>query len=133
VLTRPVVLYDGNCAFCRRWIERLRRWDRNDSLDTLPAAERHELAGLPPIDDASLDRAMHLVTPDGRVHAGGRAVAEVARYLPMGRLVHRILHLPGISGLLDAGYRAVAARRHRPSCGSPDCRFPARPPAPPAA
>lgn len=127
MLTRPVVLYDGDCTFCRRWIERLRRWDRAGRIDTLPSSERHELAGIPPIDDASLDRAMHLVGPDGSVYAGGRAVAEVARYLPMGHLVYGVLRLPGISGLLDAGYRAVAARRHRAGCGSFRCRYAAPP------
>jgi predicted DCC family thiol-disulfide oxidoreductase YuxK len=127
VLTRPVVLYDGECAFCRRWIDRLRRWDRAGRIDALPSAERHELTAMPPIDDTALDRAMHLVTPGGRVYAGGRAVAEVARYLPMGAVLHPLLRLPGISHLLDAGYRFVAARRHRPGCGAGGCRYAARP------
>ena len=130
MLTRPVVLYDGDCAFCRRWIDRLRRWDRGNHIDTRAAADRHELDTLPPIDDAALDRAMHVVTPDGRVHAGGRAVAEIARYLPMGPIVHPLLRLPGISHLLDAGYRLVAARRHRVACGSEGCHYPSPRPAP---
>ena len=123
MLTRPVVLYDGDCAFCRRWVDRLRRWDRGNRVDAWPASDRHEHGALPPIDDAALDRAMHVVTPDGRVHAGGRAVAEVARYLPMGAIVHPLLRLPGISHLLELGYRFVAARRHRVGCGSRGCRY----------
>ena len=82
---------------------------------------------MPPIDDAALDRAMHLVTPGGRVYAGGRAVAEMARYLPMGAVLHPMLRLPGIAHLLDAGYRFVAARRHRLGCGARGCRYSARP------
>ena len=124
-MTRAVVLYDGDCAFCRRWIDRLHRWDRHNRIDTIPASDRHELGALPPLDDAALDRAMHLVTPDGRVHAGGRAVAEVARYLPMGSVLHPLFRLPGISHLLDAAYRFVAARRHRLGCDSRGCHYPA--------
>ena len=29
------LIYDGDCGFCRRWVERVRRWDRRDALKKL--------------------------------------------------------------------------------------------------
>ncbi len=68
MLSRPVLLYDGDCGFCRRWVSRLQRWDRQKAIEYVAAADRGAVVGLPPLSDAALDRAMHLVTRDGRVY-----------------------------------------------------------------
>ena len=123
MLSRPVLLYDGGCGFCRAWVDRLRRWDRRGALDYVPSEARHGLPGLPNLSDDALDRAMHLVTPDGRVYAGGRAVGPLLRLLPGGAWLAPLLRIPGVQPLVDAGYRWVAARRHRLGCGSSECRW----------
>lgn len=112
MLTRPVLLYDGACEYCRRWAARVRRWDGAGRIVTLPMARRAEVADLPPISEASLARAMQLVTPDGAAHAGGRAIREMLRYLPGGGLLRALLGLPGLQPLLDRLYDEVALRRH---------------------
>lgn len=117
MLTRPILLFDGTCGFCRTWVARLRRWDREGKIDVLPGAERAKIAGLPPIDDASLDRAMQLVTPDGRVYPGARALPVLLAYLPWGRALAPLFRLPGVQPAADRVYRWIAARRHRFGCG----------------
>lgn len=119
----PVLLYDGDCAFCRAWVARLRRWDRAGRVRCVPARERGALPELPPIADAELDRAVHLVTPDGRVHVGSRALPELLRHLPGGRWIRPLLLLPGVPALADRAYAGVARRRHRLGCGSGRCRW----------
>jgi predicted DCC family thiol-disulfide oxidoreductase YuxK len=121
MLMRPVLLYDGQCAFCLRWVRRLQRWDRDGALDFVAAAERGRVAGLPDISAAALDQSMHLVTPDGAVYAGGRAVPVLLRYLPGGRWLRPWFRLPGVAWATDRGYRWVAARRHRFGCGAESC------------
>ena len=113
MLTRPVLLYDGNCGFCLRWINRLRRWDRAGRIDYVPYQQRAVIADLPSIGDDALDRAAHLVAPDGSVSAGARAIPALLGYLPGGGLLKPFFWIPGIPWVADRVYAWVAANRHR--------------------
>jgi predicted DCC family thiol-disulfide oxidoreductase YuxK len=121
VLSRPVLLYDGNCGFCLRWVRRLQRWDRGGAIEYVAAADRGAVAGLPSLSDAALARAMHLVTRDGRVYPGARAIAPLLSILPGGRLLAPLMKVPGVQPLADRVYAWVAARRHRFGCGPTTC------------
>jgi lipase maturation factor 1 len=123
LLSRPVLLFDGQCGFCRTWVARLHRWDRRRAIQTLPGGERGTLPGLPPIADASLDRAMQFVTPDGRVFAGARALPALLPYLPGGRLLAFFFRIPGAQAIADRLYAWISARRHRFGCGD-SCGLP---------
>jgi predicted DCC family thiol-disulfide oxidoreductase YuxK len=124
VLTRPVVLYDGDCAFCLRMVALLARLDRAGRFEAVPAARRGEVAGLPALGDAALAGAMHLVLPDGRWFAAGDAVREIVRRLPLGAPLAALLGLPGVRTLVDRGYALVAANRHRLGCAGAACAAP---------
>jgi acetyl esterase len=113
MLTRPVLLYDGTCGFCLRWINRLRRWDRAGRIDYVPYQQRAAIADLPPIGDDALDHAAHLVAPDGSVTTGARAVPTLLGYLPGGGLLKPFFWIPGVPWVADRVYAWVAANRHR--------------------
>jgi predicted DCC family thiol-disulfide oxidoreductase YuxK len=111
----PVLIYDAQCPFCRRWVARLKRWDRNDRIRLLPlqdpaapavAGRRREV----------LQQAAHLVREDGEVFSGARAAREALAYLPTGWLLRALARLPGVMALADRGYRWVA-RTWGPSHG----------------
>ena len=107
--SRPVVVYDGQCGFCRRWIERLRRWDRAGRLEYLPLQD----AAAPVVTGLrrdALERATHVVLPSGDVKAGAAAVRALCRFLPGGFLPYRILGLPGVLPLAERAYRWIAWR-----------------------
>ena len=123
VLNQPVLLYDGDCGFCRQWVERLQGWDRDGAIRCVPARERASVAGLPPIDDDALDRAMHLVTTDGTVYPGARAVPVVLQYLSHWRWLRILFLIPGAPWVADRVYSNIAKRRHRFGCGSARCRI----------
>ena len=123
MLARPILLYDGHCAFCRRWVERFKRWDRKRKIDFVPSQQRDRISGLPPISDSALDRAMHLVLPEGTVLSGGRALRAILRYLPGGPLLGAAFLIPGVPALTNRGYDWVAARRHRFGCGDTACGY----------
>ena len=68
---RPVMLYDGKCAFCRRWVG---RWQSmtGEAVRYEPFQEAGgKFAG---IDTDDLGRAVHLVEKDGNVSRGAEAV-----------------------------------------------------------
>lgn len=117
MLTRPVLLFDGRCAFCLRWVARLRAWDRAGRIETLDGALRHTRPELPQISDEAMDRAMQLVLPSGRVIGGGGALRAALPFLPGGAPLGILLSLPGVRMGVDAAYAWVAARRHRLGCG----------------
>ncbi|MGH7753201.1 MAG: thiol-disulfide oxidoreductase DCC family protein [Gemmatimonadales bacterium] len=118
--SRPVLIYDGECAFCRRWVERIRRWDRRHAIDAVPFQDAARVArfGIPKAD---LHAAMHLVLPDGRAFAGGAAAPEILKLLPGKRWLAWGFGVPGVLWVATRLYRWIAKRRHRLSCGSHVC------------
>ena len=79
---RPVVLYDGDCAFCRVCARLLRRLDRGSRLDLLdfnrPEADPL-LAALPASERRT---ALHLANTDGSVHSAGPALRQALASRP---------------------------------------------------
>lgn len=118
------VVYDGDCAFCRRCVRWLARWDRAARLAFVPFQDERALATLPPIPPAALTEAMHLVAPDGSVRAGAAAAPSILRLLPGGHPLALLFRVPGVPFLAARVYRAVARRRHqlafgeRTACGA---------------
>jgi predicted DCC family thiol-disulfide oxidoreductase YuxK len=106
---RPVLLFDGECAFCRRWVDRWRE-TAGDGLDLEPvqtAADR--FPEIPPVEFA---RAVQLIDTDGRVFSAAEAIIR-ARAMATHHTWLRTAYerLPGFAPAAEAVYRFVA--RHR--------------------
>lgn len=107
-----VLLYDGECAFCRAGSLRLVR------LAPPGAVRRVDMHQPGVLDRCGVDaeacgRAMHLVAPDGRVYAGAEAVAATLSIRSGMRLVLWVYRLPGVRQACDAAYGWVARNRYR--------------------
>lgn len=111
-----MLLWDGTCGFCHRWVARVERWDRAGRIETLVAGKREKYPELLRITDDALNHALHLAMPDGRVLAGGRAVPEIFRRLPAWRWLAWVFRVPGVLWVTDRVYAWVAARRHKLGC-----------------
>lgn len=106
---RPVLIYDDSCGFCRRWVRRLKRWDRRDAVQLLPLQDPRapELAGR---SREALQRAAHLVRPDGRVFAGAAAARELCAFLPLGWFPALVLRVPGVLPIAERMYNWIARK-----------------------
>ena len=104
---RPVLIYDDGCAFCRRWVQRLKRWDRADVIALLPLADPRAPV-LARRDTAALRRAAHLVRPDGTVFAGAAAARELLGFLPLGWIPRAVLRVPGALAIAESAYAWIA-------------------------
>ena len=104
-----VLIYNADCAFCRRWVDRLKRWDRGDAVALLPLTDPRATA-LSGRDLATLHTAAHVVRSDGAVFSGGAAVRELLGLLPGGFIPRGILHLPGALAVAERVYVWVARR-----------------------
>jgi hydrogenase expression/formation protein HypE len=118
------LLYDGDCAFCRAWVDWIRRHDRGGAIRPVPFQDVDPAAyGL---TRAALEEAMHLVAPDGRTWRGAAAAREIVARLPRWRWAAWALRVPGALWVAERVYRWIARRRHRFACGSAVCRRGAR-------
>ncbi|MGW1818690.1 thiol-disulfide oxidoreductase DCC family protein [Streptomyces sp. NPDC002125] len=130
--TRPVLVFDGDCAFCTSSVtfaeRRLRPrceitpWQFAD-LDSLGTTrERAEYEVL-------------WITPNGTVHGGAQAVAKLLLSAGKGwSVLGALLTLPPLRWIAHGVYRLVANNRERLPGGTPACGLPAdRRPQPPAA
>jgi predicted DCC family thiol-disulfide oxidoreductase YuxK len=104
-----IVLYDGDCGFCRRSVDWALRRDRDGRLTATPiqspAGERL-LADLTPEQRL---RAVHVIDDEGRRSSGGAAVREVLNVLPSSRALARVVSVS--PRLTELGYRVVAGNR----------------------
>jgi predicted DCC family thiol-disulfide oxidoreductase YuxK len=117
-VARPVLLYDGDCAFCSscaRVLERLR-----------PAARvvPWQLADLGAlgVSEQQASDAVQFIEHDGTIRSGHEAIAAILRVCgPVPRAAGRLLLLPGVSRTAATAYRLVAEHRHRLPGGTPAC------------
>ncbi|MFF4648760.1 thiol-disulfide oxidoreductase DCC family protein [Streptomyces sp. NPDC001380] len=134
--TRPVLVYDGDCAFCSRCVGLAAR------LPADPAARGWDAVPFRTADLAGLDarcgglglvtarragREVLWVTPGGQVYGGAQAVARLLMraggvWIVPGALVT----LPPVRWAAAGVYRLVARHRHRMPGGTAACALPPR-------
>jgi predicted DCC family thiol-disulfide oxidoreductase YuxK len=108
---RPLLIFDGDCGFCRRWVA---RWQRatGEAVDYLPFQDESVAKKYPEISQAAFAKSVHLLLPDGAVHAGADAVF---RSLAAGGAERWLLwcyrKIPPFAALTEWIYEKVAAHR----------------------
>ncbi|HEU0019510.1 MAG TPA: DUF393 domain-containing protein [Thermoleophilaceae bacterium] len=117
-LNRPVLVYDGDCAFCTSCVDLLQRL-RPDA--DIVAWQLTDLAKLGLTEQQAAD-ALQWVDTDGAVRSGHEAVAAVLIAAgSIWKLLGRATLLPGVSWIAAHVYRLVADNRHRLPGGTPAC------------
>lgn len=120
-MTRPVLLYDGDCAFCTssaRWVERRVR----PSAAVVPwqFADLEQLG----VSAEQASAAVQWIGSDGVVLSGHEAIAATFGSAgALWRSLGRFLLLPGVSWAAAKVYALVAANRHRLPGGTPACKL----------
>src|SRR6478672_810226 len=75
----PLLVYDGDCAFCRIWIEFWRRLTGGQ----IAFAPYQEVADrFPQIPRENFQRAVQLILPDGEVLSAAHAVSRSLECVP---------------------------------------------------
>ncbi len=106
---RHLVLWDGECGFCRRCANWIRERDREGLFETLPYQELPAPPMTPELE-AACAKAVHVLTRDGARLRGGRAVLFVTEQLGW-RWTSRLLRLPPLVWLVELVYQLVARSR----------------------
>ena len=106
---RTTVLYDRDCGFCCWSLAGLLSLDRRRRLRPVPLQAPEAERLLPGLDFERRLASAHVVTPEGRVHSGGDAVAPLLRLLPGGAPLAPVAsRVPGLPRVV---YDFVAGRR----------------------
>jgi lipase maturation factor 1 len=111
--SRPILVFDGDCAFCRNWIG---YWQAltGDRVEYLPFQSNAKRFPEVPVEEFQL--AVQLFA-SGERYSGAEAVFQLLRYstgsgsfkaLPLW-LYH---HLPGFAAVTEGGYRSIATHRN---------------------
>src|SRR2546421_11152364 len=106
---KSLVIFDGDCHFCRRWIERWRELT-GGAVDYAPFQEA--AARFPEIPREDFERALHFIDNEGTVYRGAEAVFRSLGIVRGGRaLVWCYEHIPGFAPITEAAYRMIASNR----------------------
>lgn len=109
---RHVVLYDGQCRFCRVNADRLARWGKSGVLHLEDFQKPGALDLYPGLSHNLCMRYLILITPDGRLHAGFEGIVEaLATRGSWSRIVY-LYYFPVVRQLCDLAYWLVARVRY---------------------
>jgi predicted DCC family thiol-disulfide oxidoreductase YuxK len=115
---RPVLLFDGDCAFCTSSVRLLRRIGPDAEIVAWQLADLAELG----VTEQQASDALRWVEVDGTVRSGHEAIAAALGTAGrIWRIACRILLLPGVSSIAARVYRLVADNRQRLPGGTPAC------------
>jgi len=108
-MRRPLLIYDGDCAFCRRWVARLKRRTGRRVIFR-PFQQRGLLAQLG-VRRREARHAAQLLEPDGERLTGAAAILRTVEHGPGRHPLARTLGLPGLRLVSEASYRVIADHR----------------------
>jgi len=117
---RPILLYDGDCAFCTTCARLVEKRIRPEA--DIVAWQFADLTALGVSAEQATD-AVQWVAVEGTVSSGHEAIAAMLGTSgPIFRLARRFLLLPAVSWIAGKVYALVATNRHRLPGGTPACK-----------
>src|SRR5438876_168709 len=107
--TKPLLIWDGECHFCKLWIE---RW-REITAGKVDYATYQKVADrFPEIPRDEFRRAMAFIEPDGEAFLAAEAVYRSLGYRSSRKwLAWSYDHVPGFAAISETTYKFIA--RHR--------------------
>jgi lipase maturation factor 1 len=105
---KPILIYDGDCGFCRRWILRWNSLTR-DAVDYAPYQEVQK--EFPEITLKQFQSSVQLVEPNGEITSGAESVYRSLAYAQKKWPYWMYRNVPGCRPLSDRFYQVVARNR----------------------
>ena len=103
------MIWDGECHFCKRWIQ---RWREVTAGKVDYATYQQAAARFPEIPIEQFKRAVAFIEPDGEAFFAAEAVYCSLRYRSSRKwLTWSYDHVPGFAGISETAYKFIA--RHR--------------------
>lgn len=119
----PILIYDGDCAFCSSTVRVLEKRIRRH-----PPCEPWQWLDLDDygVSREQCERAVQFIDDRGRVHSAERGIAHVLIHGGKGwAILGRAMLVPGFVHVAGAVYRWISKNRHRMPGGTTQCSLPA--------
>jgi len=121
---RLTVLYDGDCAMCRREIAHYRRLDKQRRVNWADIACSADLLDQHGITVAAAYLRLHVIDAGGQLHTGVAAFVRIWAELPGYRWLARLVKFLHLERLLELGYTPLTRWRLRNRCLPGGCELP---------
>ena len=109
--SKPVLVFDGDCNFCRRWISRWRE-ATGERIEYVPFQHPSVAERFPELPREQCEQAVQLIDADGAVHSSAEAVFRALAFAPQFRWpLWLYQHVPGVAPGAEFLYRFVAKHR----------------------
>lgn len=105
------VCYDGECAFCLRWLRRVEPPLLHHGFGFVPLQTPWVKARLN-VPEADLLTEMRLLLPNQRILGGADAAVVLAKFVWWLWPLWLVSRIPGVMPLLRNGYHFIAKNRH---------------------
>jgi lipase maturation factor 1 len=106
---KPLMIWDGECHFCKRWIE---RWRQITGGKVDYATYQEAAHQFPEIPVEQFKRAVALIEPGGETFFAAEAVYRSLGYRPSRKwLAWFYNHIPGFAAISEIAYKFVASHR----------------------
>jgi predicted DCC family thiol-disulfide oxidoreductase YuxK len=119
IRARGVVLYDGQCGFCSRWVQYWARTLKRRGFETASLDEPWVAQKLN-VPHEELVTDIRLLTSNGQLISGADVYLYVMRQIWWAWPFYAIFSLPGFNSLIHVGYRWFAWNRY---CISSSCQL----------
>ncbi len=106
---KPLMIWDGDCHFCKRWIE---RWREITAGNVDYATYQEAAARFPEIPVEQFKRAVAFIEPDGEAFFAAEAVYRSLRYRSSRKwLAWSYDRVPGFAAISETAYKFIAHNR----------------------
>ncbi|MEC9092460.1 MAG: DUF393 domain-containing protein [Planctomycetota bacterium] len=129
-----IVIYDGNCRFCRAQVERLHAWDPGNRLTFLSLHDERASLLTENLSRTQLMEQMYVIQrKTGTARGGAKALRYLSRRLPRLWLAAPLLHIPLTLPVWHRLYQYIANRRYQingpvsDGCNDDGCNLPTDP------
>ena len=112
-LTRPVVVYDGECPFCLKHVGKMKCRDPGGIFEYQPRQAQGLDRRFPQLTEGDFNSGMRLVHQDGSVSAGADAVYEISRRLRGWKYLAWLYRVPVLKTVCRSAYAWIARNRYR--------------------
>ncbi len=124
----PILLYDGNCGFCRASVRKIQILDL---FATLSLVDLHQVGDLkavhPQLTKELAMSQFHLIDPNGKIYGGFDVFRRICFTMPMLYILIPIIYFPGARTLGTILYKLIAQNRYlfhaNKSCQNNACFF----------
>ena len=106
------MLFDGDCSFCRRWVQKAQKWTHINGEEVRYASYQEAVSRYPQITPQQCTKSVHLILHDGTVFAGAHAIFKALDLSDRCPLLLRLYeNSPLCAYLAEWVYRIVAGHR----------------------